>query len=121
VSGAEYPPGTQYPPGAQYPPGTQYPPDTQYYYPQGSSYPPGSPYAYSSGPVEQAKGKDRTNLYGWLGIVIGFLCCAIVGIVLGVLSIRDAKRFGNAPTLGYVAIALSIVNVVVGTIYAYRR
>jgi hypothetical protein len=76
---------------------------------------------YSSGPVQQARGQDRTNLYGWLGIVIGFLCCAVVGIVLGVLSIRDAKRFGNSPTLGYVAIALSILNIIAGTIYATRR
>lgn len=62
-------------------------------------------------------GKDRTSLFGWLGIVIGFFCCPIVGIVLGVLSIRDAKKFGGAPTLGYIAIAVSLVSMVIGAIW----
>jgi hypothetical protein len=45
-------------------------------------------------------------------MIVGLLCCPIVGIVLGVLSLRDAKRYNNAPTLGYLAIALSLVGII---------
>ncbi len=51
-----------------------------------------------------------------LGIVIGLICCGILGIVFGWLSIRDAKRYGNSPTLGYVAIAVSVINIVVSAV-----
>jgi hypothetical protein len=60
--------------------------------------------------------RNRTTLYGWLGIVLGLLCCGLLGILFGVLSIQQAKRTGQAATLGYIAIALSVVNMVVGGI-----
>jgi len=44
-------------------------------------------------------------------MIVGLICCPIVGIVLGVLSLRDAKRYNNSPTLGYLAIALSVVGI----------
>jgi hypothetical protein len=56
-------------------------------------------------------GKDRTNLFGWLGVVVGLCCCGVLGIIFGVLSVQNAKRFGQSPTLGYVAIVLSAVNI----------
>lgn len=61
-------------------------------------------------------GNDRTTLFGWLGIVIGLCCCGILGIVFGILSINSAKRHNNSPTLGYIAIAVSVLNIVVGII-----
>lgn len=67
-------------------------------------------------PPATAAGKDRTVLWGVLGIVIGLICCGILGILLGYLSIRDARRYGSSPVLGYVAIVLSALNIVVGAI-----
>lgn len=57
-------------------------------------------------------GNDRTSLWGWLGIVLGLICCGLLGLVFGALSIRDAKKFGNSPTLGYIAIAVGVLNIV---------
>ena len=68
-----------------------------------------------------AAGSDRTTLFGWLGIVIGLICCGIAGIVLGILSIQQAKKFNNSPVLGYVAIAASILNFVFGAVYYTSR
>ncbi|WP_442933517.1 hypothetical protein [Micromonospora sp. CPCC 206060] len=59
-----------------------------------------------------AQGRDRTMLWGILGIVLGLICCGILGIVFGYLSIRDAKRFGNSPVLGYLAIAAGVLNII---------
>jgi hypothetical protein len=73
--------------------------------------PPGPPL----GAVPAAN--DRTTLYGVLGIVIGLICCAPAGIVLGVLAIQQAKQNGKPPTLGYVAIAASVLQIIVGIIY----
>jgi hypothetical protein len=67
-------------------------------------------------PAAAPAGSDRTTLWGVLGIVLGLVCCFILGIVFGALSIRDAKRYGKSPTLGYVAIALAVVNLVVSVI-----
>jgi hypothetical protein len=63
------------------------------------------------GPAAKPAG-DRTTLWGVLGIVIGLLCCGPLGIVFGALSVRDAKRFGNSPILGWVAIILSAIGLV---------
>jgi hypothetical protein len=65
--------------------------------------------------------KDRTELFGWIGIVVGFICCPIVGLILGALSIRDAKASGKSPVLGYIAIAASLVSAIVGGIWALNR
>lgn len=61
-------------------------------------------------------GRDRTQLWGWLGIVVGLFCCGPLGVVFGVLSIREAKSHGKSPVLGYVAIAASVLNMVFNTI-----
>ncbi|WP_320066431.1 DUF4190 domain-containing protein [Micromonospora sp. RTGN7] len=63
-------------------------------------------------PPPPAGGRDRTTLWGVLGIVLGLICCGILGIVFGYLSIRDAKRYGQSPVLGYVAIALGVINII---------
>jgi hypothetical protein len=60
--------------------------------------------------------RDRTELWGWLGIIIGLICCGVLGVVFGVLSLRDAGRFGKDKTLGYIAVAAGLVNIIAGAI-----
>jgi uncharacterized membrane protein len=55
-------------------------------------------------------------MWGWLGIIIGLLCCGILGVVFGVLSIQEANKHGQAKTLGIVAIVAGLVNIVTGAI-----
>jgi ABC-type uncharacterized transport system permease subunit len=63
-------------------------------------------------------GRDNTTLYGVLGIVLGLCFCGLFGVLFGVLSIRAAKQHFNSPVLGYIAIALGVVNLVVNSIFA---
>lgn len=70
--------------------------------------------------MAQPAGKDNTQLFGWIGIVTG-ICCGIVGAIFGVLSIMQAKKFGNSPVLGYVAIAISVITVIANIIYQATR
>ncbi len=74
-------------------------------------------------PAAAPAGSDRTTLWGVLGIVIGLLCCAPAGIVFGVLSMNEAKKVGKPTTLGIVAIAVSVLNIVFGIVYytAFRK
>lgn len=72
-------------------------------------------------PPAAAPGNDRTTLFGVLGIIIGLICCQPVGIVFGVLSMQQAKRYGKPNTLGIIAIVLSIVSLVGGGIYYASR
>ncbi|MGC5030125.1 DUF4190 domain-containing protein [Micromonospora sp. DT229] len=72
--------------------------------------------AYPPPPPPPPAGRDRTTLWGVLGIVTGLLCCGILGIVFGWLSIRDARRFRQSPVLGYVAIGLGVLNIVLSLI-----
>lgn len=67
---------------------------------------------YPPPPPSSAAGRDRTTLWGVLGIVLGLICCGILGIVFGYLSIRDAKRYGQSPVLGYLAIAFGVINII---------
>ncbi|GAA2219255.1 DUF4190 domain-containing protein [Micromonospora olivasterospora] len=67
-------------------------------------------------PPPAAAGRDRTTLWGVLGIVLGLLCCGILGIIFGYLSIRDARRYGKSPVLGYLAIAFGVINIIAGAI-----
>ena len=76
--------------------------------------PPMQPQVPAAGPAS-----DRTTLWGVLGIVIGFFCCPVVGIIFGILSMQDARRFGKPRTLGWLAIAASIVSIVLnGVLFA---
>ena len=81
------------------------------------------PYTQQPGYQQQPPpGNDRTQLYGILGLVIGLLCCSPIGIVLGVLSMNEAKKAGKPNTLGLVATIVSAVMLVLGPIvYAVTR
>jgi hypothetical protein len=56
-------------------------------------------------------------MWGWLGIIIGLLCCGVLGVIFGVLSILDANKFGNSKVLGIVAIVAGLVNMIIGGIF----
>lgn len=71
-------------------------------------------------PVTPAK-QDRSTLFGVLGIVIGFICCPIAGVVLGILAIRDAKASGKSSALGIAAIVVSAIAAIGGGIYYATR
>lgn len=71
-------------------------------------------------PAARPAGKDNTNLFGWIGI-IGGLCCGLIGIIFGALSIMQAKKWGSSPVLGYIAIAVAIVNLITGAIWNANR
>ncbi|MFG1950110.1 DUF4190 domain-containing protein [Micromonospora sp. NPDC048830] len=71
---------------------------------------------YPPPPPPAAAGRDRTTLWGVLGIVLGLLCCGVLGIIFGYLSIRDAKRYGKSPVLGYLAIAFGVINIIASVI-----
>lgn len=71
-------------------------------------------------PPPPAAGRDRTTLWGVLGIIFGLLCCGILGIVFGWLSIRDARRFGKSPLLGWLAIAFGVINIIASVVFRAR-
>jgi hypothetical protein len=64
-------------------------------------------------PGAPAAGTNRATLFGVLGLIIGLICCGPAGIVLGVLSLNQAKQHGTSQTLGWVAIVLSALGIIV--------
>ncbi|MEU2611621.1 DUF4190 domain-containing protein [Micromonospora sp. NPDC007271] len=71
-------------------------------------------------PPPSAVGRDRTTLWGVLGIIFGLFCCGILGIVFGYLSIRDARRFRRSQLLGWLAITFGVINIIVSAIVRAR-
>jgi hypothetical protein len=67
------------------------------------------------GPPAAAPGNDKVTLWGVLGIVFA-VCCPLLGIIFGALSLSQAKKFGKPPTLGYIAIGLGALNIIVNII-----
>ncbi|MEV4533671.1 hypothetical protein AB0J82_07560 [Asanoa sp. NPDC049518] len=65
--------------------------------------------------------QDHSKFWGILGIVIGLICCGVLGIIFGVLSLRDARRFGQSQLLGWLAIALSVINIVASLVLNFTR
>ncbi|GAA4688855.1 hypothetical protein [Phytohabitans rumicis] len=76
--------------------------------------------AYPPPPAAQPA-SDKTTLWGVLGIVLGLICCPILGVVFGVLSLQESKKAGKPPTLAYVAFAAAALNLVFGIIYYAAR
>jgi hypothetical protein len=65
--------------------------------------------------------KDRSTLFGVLGVVIGFICCPLAGVILGILAIRDAKAAGKSSALGIAAVIVSVIAAVGGGVYYASR
>jgi hypothetical protein len=63
-----------------------------------------------------AAGSDNTTLFGVLGIVFS-ICCAIVGIVFSILSLLQAKKHGNPPTLAYIGFVIAALNIIGGIVW----
>ncbi|MFJ8580161.1 DUF4190 domain-containing protein [Micromonospora sp. NPDC093277] len=71
-------------------------------------------------PPRSTAGRDLTTLWGVVGIVLSLLCCGIFGILFGYLSLRDARRFGRSRLLGWLAIALGIINIIASAVIRTR-
>jgi uncharacterized membrane protein len=67
-------------------------------------------------PPAATPANDKTTLWGVLGIVTGLICCPLLGVLFGVLSLQEAKKFNKPPTLAYVAFAVSAVNLIISVI-----
>jgi hypothetical protein len=70
----------------------------------------------SAKPPAAASPKDKTVLYGLLGIITGGPA-PVVGILLGVQSISEARRVGKSIGLGVAAIAVSVLGTIGLTVY----
>jgi hypothetical protein len=71
--------------------------------------PPPPPPAGGPGPA--AAGKDNSQLLGIIGAVLGFLCCPLVGIGLGIYVLVQARKVGGNPMWGYIAIGASVAGI----------
>lgn len=81
-------------------------------YPPPTPPPPGFPPAGGAG---AAAGNDKSQLLGIIGIVAA-ICCPLAGIVLGVISLMQANKYGSNKMWGIIAIVLAVVVGVLGTI-----
>jgi hypothetical protein len=64
------------------------------------------------GPPPVAQGKDRTTLFGWLGIVLGLCCLGLLGIIFGALSLQQARRYSSSRTLGIIAVVIGVIRLI---------
>jgi hypothetical protein len=69
------------------------------------------------GPPAAAPGNDKVTLWGVLGIVFAF-CCWPLGVVFGILSLLEARRYGKQPTLAYVTFGIIVLALIVNIILA---
>jgi len=70
--------------------------------------------------MAQPAGRDNTTLFGVIGIITA-ICCGIIGLIFGILSIMQARRVGKAPVLGWIAIVISVVNIIGGIVWNANR
>jgi hypothetical protein len=56
-----------------------------------------------------AKPNDNAQLYGIIGIITAFVCCAPLGILFGWMSMTEARKLGKDDTLGKVGFWAGIV------------
>lgn len=83
--------------------------------------PPYTPAPGYPPPPPPPPGNDKSQLFGILGLVIGLLCCSPAGIVLGVLSMNEAKKVGKPTGLGLAAVIVSSASLVLGILWAIIR
>ena len=74
--------------------------------------------AYPPQPASPAN--DRTTTYGVIAI-IGAICCWIIGVIFGILSLQEARRVGKQPTLAYIAFVLCALNLIGGIFWWSAR
>jgi hypothetical protein len=55
--------------------------------------------------------RDRTTLWGILGI-IGAFCCWPLGLLFGILCYTESRRRGKQPTLAYVTFAILAIGLI---------
>jgi hypothetical protein len=115
-SGSVYESGNYQTPPAEPPPPPPPPPIA-------GGPPPGYEHAYPPpGAYAAPAAKNNTQLFGILGIVLAVVCCPLLGILFGWLSINEAKKTGSDATLGKVGLWLGVgllaLSVVVGIIAA---
>jgi len=79
--------------------------------------PPPPPYQATTGPVAPGA-RNNTQLFGILGIVFAVVCCPLLGVLFGWLSMNEAKKTGSDDTLGKVGFWLGIAMTAVGLIAA---
>jgi uncharacterized membrane protein len=60
--------------------------------------------------------RNNTQVFGILGIVLAVLCCPLLGVLFGWLSMNEAKKTGSDQTLGKVAFWLGIALAILGLI-----
>jgi ABC-type uncharacterized transport system permease subunit len=84
------------------------------------TYTPPPPATPSQPPTAQPAGRDNTTLFGWIGI-IGGICCGILGIVFGILSIMQARKFNHSPVLGWIGIVIGVLNIIGSWIWNANR
>ena len=116
-----YPPPESYqPPGSYQQPGSYPPPDYQQpgqYPPPGSYQQPGGYPPGSYPPPGGAPANDKVTLWGVLGIIFAF-CCWPIGVVFGILSLLEARKYGKQPTLAYVTFGIIVLALIVNIILA---
>ena len=62
--------------------------------------------------------RNNTQLYGILGIVFAVVCCPLLGILFGWMSMNEAKKTGSDDTLGKVGFWLGIAFTAIGLVSA---
>jgi hypothetical protein len=87
--------------------------------PVAGAAPPGyegyqQPGAYAAAPPA----RNNTQLYGILGIVFAVVCCPLLGILFGWMSMNEAKKTGSDDTLGKVGFWLGIAFTAIGLVSA---
>lgn len=75
------------------------------------------PYPPQYPPPAAAPGNDKTTLWGVLGIVFA-LCCPPLGVLFSVLSLLEARKSGQQPTLAYIGFGLAALNIVANVVLA---
>jgi len=65
-------------------------------------------------------GKDNTQLFGIIGIITA-ICCGPIGLIFGILSIMQARKWGKSPVLGVIAVVIAVLNIIGGIVWNVNR
>ncbi|HZM84002.1 MAG TPA: hypothetical protein VFC19_50430, partial [Candidatus Limnocylindrales bacterium] len=70
--------------------------------------------------LAQPAGNDNTTLFGVIGIITA-ICCGIIGIIFGILSIMQARKWSKSPALGWIAVVIGVLNIIGGIVWNVNR